>query len=49
MNDLVSNKQTVETTKEKEYKKFINFGKLSLIEPSLLVNDDNFIDEIKRI
>ena len=48
MNDLVSNKQTVETTKEKEYKKFINFGKLSLIEPSLLVNDDNFIDEIKK-
>lgn len=48
MSDLVSNKQTVETTKEKEYKKFINFGKLSLIEPSLLVNDDNFIDEIKK-
>lgn len=49
MHNLVSSEQTIETTKEKEYKKFINFGKLSLIEPSLLVNDSNFVDEIKKI
>ena len=48
MHNLVSSEQTIETTKEKEYKKFINFGKLSLIEPSLLVNDSNFVDEIKK-
>lgn len=46
---MVENKESEEIiTKEKEYKKFINFGKLSLLEPSLIVNEDNFIDEIKK-
>lgn len=46
MDDLISNNDNF--TKEKEYKKFINFGKLDLIEPSIIVNEDNFIDEIKK-
>lgn len=33
--------------KEKEYKKFINFGKLSLKEDSLICNEDNFITLMK--
>ena len=34
--------------KEKDYKKFINFGKIYLFEPSLTCTDDNFITEIKE-
>lgn len=33
---------------EKDYKKFINFGKIYLFEPSLTCTDDNFIIEIKE-
>lgn len=35
------------STKEKEYKKFINFGKISLKEDSLVCNEDNFILQMK--
>lgn len=35
-------------TKEKDYKKFINFGKIYLFEPSLTCTDDNFIAEMKE-
>lgn len=48
MESVVSNEPNIETTKEKEYKKFINFGTLALNEPSLIVNEENFIDEIKK-
>ena len=43
-----NNNQKECITKEKEYKKFINFGKLSLSQPSLIVNEDNFIEQIKK-
>lgn len=43
-----NNNQKECITKEKEYKKFINLGKLSLSQPSLIVNEDNFIEQIKK-
>lgn len=46
MNQSNNQKETI--MKEKEYKKFINFGKLSLSEPSILVNENNFIEQIKE-
>lgn len=36
------------TTKEKEYKKYINFGKLHLKESTFISNEDTFIDEMKK-
>ncbi len=44
----VSDAKSNETTKEKEYKKYINFGKLHLKEATLISNEDTFIDEMKK-
>lgn len=41
-------KKDIKATKEKEYKKYINFGRLQLKEPTLLSNEDNFINEMKK-
>lgn len=49
MNSDVSNAKKNETTKEKEYKKYINFGKLHLKEPTFVSDEDTFIDEMKKI
>lgn len=46
MKSVVS--KAFETTKEKEYKKYINFGKLFSKENTFLANSDNFITELKR-
>lgn len=40
--------KNVETTKEKEYKKYINFGKLYLKENSLSTNSNNYIEELRK-
>ena len=40
--------KSVETTKEKEYKKYINFGKLYLKENSLSTNSSNYIEELRK-
>lgn len=34
--------------KEKEYKKFINFGKIGLKEHSIICNEDNYIEKMKE-
>lgn len=39
---------TNELTKEKEYKKFINFGKLSLLAPTFVTTPDNFTEKLKE-
>lgn len=44
----VSDAKSNETTKEKEYKKYINFGKLHLKEATLISNEETFIDEMKK-
>ena len=38
----------IKNTKEKEYKKYINFGRLQLKEPTLISNENTFIDEMKK-
>lgn len=48
MNSIVSNNKKIENTKEKEYIKFINFGKLYSKENTFLSNSDNFINELKK-
>lgn len=49
MKNIGSNvKKNIKTTKEKEYKKYINFGKLQLKEPTFISNEDTFIDEMKK-
>lgn len=42
------NKPISNDTKEKEYKKFINFGKLYPFESTFFSNEENLIDEIKK-
>lgn len=42
------NKTVSNDTKEKEYKKFINFGKLYPFESTFFSNEENLIDEIKK-
>lgn len=44
--DIITN-DTV-TTKEKEYLKAINFGKIKLQESTLISNEENFIRELKK-
>lgn len=48
MNSVIPNAKSIENTKEKEYKKYINFGKLHLKEPTFISNEDTFIDEMKK-
>jgi len=48
MGSVVSEVKNPETTKEKEYKKFINFGKLHLKEATLISDEDTFIDEMRK-
>lgn len=48
MESVVSNEQNIETTKEKEYKKFINFGSLYIAESTFSSNEDNFIQELRK-
>lgn len=49
MKNIGSNvKKNIKTTKEKEYKKYINFGRLQLKEPTLISNENTFIDEMKK-
>lgn len=48
MDGVVSNVKNIENTKEKEYKKYINFGKLHLKEDTLISNETTFIDEMKK-
>jgi len=38
----------ITTTKEKEYKKSINFGKIYLEKSSFISNEDNYMSEIKN-
>ena len=42
------NKPISNDTKEKEYKKFINFGNLYPFESTFFSNEENLIDEIKK-
>lgn len=49
MKNIGSNvNKNIKTTKEKEYKKYINFGRLQLKEPTFISNEDTFIDEMKK-
>lgn len=48
MNSVIPNAKSIENTKEKEYKKYINFGKLQLKEPTFTSNENTFIDEMKK-
>ncbi len=48
MKSVVSNEQNIETTKEKEYKKYINFGSLYITESTFSSNEDNFIQELQK-
>ncbi len=47
MKNHFSKSEVLETVKEKEYKKYINFGKLYLKENTFLANDNNYITELK--
>lgn len=49
MEEIVSYKKNIITTKEKEYKKFINFGSLYISESTFLSNEHNFIDELQKV
>lgn len=48
MNTVASNVKDIESTKEKEYKKYINFGQLKLKEPTFISNEDSYINEMKK-
>lgn len=48
MDNVVSNTKSIETTKEKEYKKFINFGSLHITDSTFSSNEDNFIEELQK-
>ena len=43
--DMESNSNN---TKEKEYKKFINFGKLYPFESTFFSNEENLVSELKK-
>lgn len=47
MSSQVSSKNNIETTKEKEYKKYINFGKLYISDSTFLSNESNYINKLK--
>lgn len=48
MKSVVSDAQGIETTKEKEYKKYINFGSLYISESTFSSNEDNFMKELQN-
>lgn len=48
MNDIASNAKNIKSTKEKEYKKYINFGQLKLKESTFIANESTFISEMKK-
>ena len=48
MKNNISKINKTNVTKEKEYKKYINFGKLFSKENTFLANNDNFMIELKR-
>lgn len=48
MKSVVSNATGIETTKEKEYKKFINFGSLYISESTFAANEENFIEKLQK-
>lgn len=48
MSDVTSNANDIKITKEKEYKKYINFGQLKLKESTFISNESTFISEMKK-
>lgn len=48
MSDITSNANDIKITKEKEYKKYINFGQLKLKESTFISNETTFISEMKK-
>lgn len=48
MNSVDFDVNSIKNTKEKEYKKYINFGKLQLKDSTLIANEFTFINEMKK-